>query len=90
MEGVGEEGPFTENCPKMLFFLGNSMTIKFGNFAIFIVRNIVVVWEAPIEGFSTLLSSRFQEGFLEGVLQCALQGGRVLRRALRRGSKKGL
>ena len=32
----------------MLFFLGKSMTIKFGNFAIFIVRNFVVIWEAPI------------------------------------------
>ena len=38
------------NCPKTLFFLGNSMTIKFGklgNFAHFIVRNFVVIWEAP-------------------------------------------
>ena len=46
LEGVGE-GNFTENCPKTLFFLGNSMTIKFGNFANFIVRNFVVIWEAP-------------------------------------------
>ena len=36
-----------ENCPKTLFFLGNSMTIKFGTFANFIVRNFVVIWEAP-------------------------------------------
>ena len=27
------------------------MTIKFGNFANFIVRNFVVIWEAPIEGY---------------------------------------
>ena len=26
------------------------MTIKFGNFANFIVRNFVVIWEAPIRG----------------------------------------
>ena len=32
---------------KTLFFLGNSMTIKFGKFANFIVRNFVVIWEAP-------------------------------------------
>ena len=36
-----------ENCPQTLFFLGNSMTIKFGNFTNFIVRNFVVIWEAP-------------------------------------------
>ena len=36
-----------ENCPKTLFLLGNSMTIKLGNFTNFIVRNVVVVWEAP-------------------------------------------
>ena len=36
-----------ENRPKTLFFLGNSMTIKFGHFANFIVRTFVVVWEAP-------------------------------------------
>ena len=41
-------GKFTENCQKTLFFLGNSMTIKFRNFANFIVRNFVVIWEAPI------------------------------------------
>ena len=34
--------------PKTLFFLRNSMTIKFGNSANFIVRNFVVIWEAPI------------------------------------------
>ena len=49
LEGVGEGNFFTENCPKTLFFLGNSMTIKFGNFANFIVRNFVVIWEAPTE-----------------------------------------
>ena len=27
------------------------MTIKFGNFANFIVRNFVVIWEAPTLGF---------------------------------------
>ena len=35
-----------ESCPKMRFFLGNSMTIKFGDSANFIVRNFVVIWEA--------------------------------------------
>ena len=46
-EGVGE-GEIYENCPKMLCFSwGNSMTIKFGNFANFIVRNSVAIWEAP-------------------------------------------
>ena len=44
--GVGR-GKFTENCPKTLFFLGNSMTIKFGNSTNLIVRNFVVIWEAP-------------------------------------------
>ena len=39
--GVGEGGNFTENCPKTLFFPRNSMTIKFGNFANFIVRNLL-------------------------------------------------
>ena len=28
LEGVGEGGKFTENCPKTRFFLGSSMTIK--------------------------------------------------------------
>ena len=36
-----------ENIPKTLFFLGNSMTIKFGHFANFIVGNFVVILEAP-------------------------------------------
>ena len=38
-----------EHCPKTRFFLGkfNAMTINFGNFANFIVRNFVVIWEAP-------------------------------------------
>ena len=38
---------FMENCPKTSFLLGNSMTIKFGIFANVIVRNFVVIWEAP-------------------------------------------
>ena len=38
--GLGR-GNFTENCPKTLFVLGNSMTIKFGNFTDFIVRNLL-------------------------------------------------
>ena len=46
-EGVGEGEVFTENCPKTLFFQGNPMTIKFGNYANFIVRDFVVIWEAP-------------------------------------------
>ena len=50
--GLGR-GNFTENYPKTLFFLGSSMTIKFGNFTDFIVRNCVVIWEAPIEGAAT-------------------------------------
>ena len=48
IRGSGRGGKFTENCPKMLLFLGNSMTIKFRNFANFIVRNFVVIWGAPI------------------------------------------
>ena len=44
--GLGR-GNFTKIVPKRCFFLGNSMTIKFGNFANFIVRNFVVIWEAP-------------------------------------------
>ena len=46
MGGRENEG----NCAKALFFLGNwiySMTIKFGNFAIFFVGNFAVIWEAP-------------------------------------------
>ena len=43
------KGKLTENCPQTLFFLGNSMTIKFGNFANFIVRKVVVIWEAPTQ-----------------------------------------
>ena len=38
--GLGR-GKFTENCPKTLFFLGNSMTMKFGSFANFIVRDLL-------------------------------------------------
>ena len=34
-------GKFTENCPKTLFFLGNSMTMKFGHFTNCIVRNLL-------------------------------------------------
>ena len=30
-----------------ILFLGNSMTIEFGNFANFTVRNFVVIWEPP-------------------------------------------
>ena len=33
--------------PKRCFSWGNSMTIEFGNFTNFIVRNFVVIWEAP-------------------------------------------
>ena len=47
LEGVGEGENLRKIVPKTLFFLGNSMTIKFGNFANFIVRNLVVIWEAP-------------------------------------------
>ena len=32
---------------KILFFLGNSMTLEFGRICDFIVRNFVVIWEAP-------------------------------------------
>ena len=49
LEGVREGGNLRENCAETLVFLGHSMTIKFGNFATFIVRNYVVIWEAPIE-----------------------------------------
>ena len=42
-----------EDCPKRCFFLGNSMTIKLRNLANFIVRNFVVIWEAPtVENWS--------------------------------------
>ena len=44
--GLGR-GKNYRKLSKTLFFLGNSMTIKFGNFANFIVRNFVVIWEAP-------------------------------------------
>ena len=30
-----------------VFFVDNAITIKFGYFGNFIVRNFVVVWEAP-------------------------------------------
>ena len=49
LEGVGEGqlyGKLSQNAV-FFFFLGNSMTIKFGNFANFIVRNVAVIWEAP-------------------------------------------
>ena len=46
--GLGE-GKTYGKLSKTLFFLGNSMTIKFGKFANFIVRNFVVIWEAPIK-----------------------------------------
>ena len=49
LEGVGE-GKFYGKLSKTLFFLGNSMTIKLGNFTNFIVRNFVVIWEAPRRG----------------------------------------
>ena len=42
----------TENYHKTLFFLGNSMTIEVGTFADFIVRNFVVIWEAPKQGIA--------------------------------------
>ena len=48
LEGVREE----ENIQKLsknAVFPENSMTMKFGNFANFIVRYFVVIWEAPIQ-----------------------------------------
>ena len=48
LEGVGEGniyGKLSQNA--CFFFLGNAMTTNFGNFASFIVRNFVVIWEAP-------------------------------------------
>ena len=42
--GPGRGQNMRENCPKTLFFLGNSMTIKFGFFLRFIVRNVVVIF----------------------------------------------
>ena len=46
LEGVGE-GEIYGKLSQNAVFLGNSMTIKFGKFANFIVRNFVVIWEAP-------------------------------------------
>ena len=51
-----------ENCPKTLFFLGNFMTIKFGNFANFIIRNFVVIWEAPIRNSFRRVSKMVSDG----------------------------
>ena len=48
LEGVGEGENLRKIVPKRSFFLGNSMTIKFGNFTNFIFRNFVVIWEAPV------------------------------------------
>ena len=50
LEGVGERkiyGKLSKNAVFFFFFLQNSTTIKFRNFANFIVRNFVVIWEAP-------------------------------------------
>ena len=49
LEGVGGGAGqnFRKIVPKTLFFLGDSMTIKFGNSANFVVRNFVVIWEPP-------------------------------------------
>ena len=49
LEGRGG-GKLRANWPEMLFFLGNSMTIKFWNFANFIVTTIVLISEAPKRG----------------------------------------
>ena len=43
-------GKIYGKLPKNAVFLGNSMTIKFGNFANFIVKNVFVIWEAPTFG----------------------------------------
>ena len=40
-------GTLSENA---VFILGNSMTIKFGNFANFIVRNFVVICQGAAKG----------------------------------------
>ena len=52
--GLGK-GKIYGKLSKTLFFLGNSMTIKFGIFANFIVRNFVVIWEAPILGLTKVM-----------------------------------
>ena len=36
-----------ENCPKTVFFLGNSIIMKFGHLRILLSWNFVVIWEAP-------------------------------------------
>ena len=50
------------------------MTIKFGNFANFIVRNFVVIWEAPKEGLCEGCGEGSWEGFfLKGGPQRVVQ-----------------
>ena len=41
------------------------MTIKFGNFANFIVRNFAVIWEAPKQGKFTTKTSHIRAPFLK-------------------------
>ena len=52
--GLGRE-KFYGKLSKTQFFLGNFMTIKFGIFANVIVRNFVVIWEAPTHGCEKIL-----------------------------------
>ena len=47
LEGV-EEGKLYGKLSQNAVLPGNSMTIIFGKYANFIVRNFVVIWEAPI------------------------------------------
>ena len=47
LEGVGGRGKFSGKLSKTLSVLRSSQTIDFGNFANFIVRNFVVISEAP-------------------------------------------
>ena len=46
LEGGWGEGKIYGKLSKNVFFLGISMTVEFGNFANFIVRSFVVIWEA--------------------------------------------
>ena len=48
--GLGRGKIYGKLSQNAVLFLRNSMTIKLGNFTNLIVRNFVVIWEAPISG----------------------------------------
>ena len=51
------------------------MTIKFGNFATFIVRNFVVIWEAPTFSFEMFCQAGGGVGFKILGLEAPVSGG---------------